>query len=169
MNPEPPIPGSIPAATVVGDRPEDTVMFSEMAQEAIDYLESFRWCHKVRELWFSGGVGGIVAVFCAEIDHDPEVDERLWTVVGDVPSAYMPLEVGASAKEVVEAYVELVEEWISAVEAGELAPDVFPLRSPKDSEHIAMLRNRLKSLTEFVIPNLMSGAEALPRSPPAKQ
>lgn len=61
-----------------------------MAQDAKEFLSSFTWCKEITELYFGCGIGGVIAVFLAQIiPSESTVDDWLWIVVGDVPPAYL--------------------------------------------------------------------------------
>ncbi len=82
----------IPVANIAGDDEQDTQLLRTMAEEAQTYLASFSWCKGIDDAHFAGGVGGIFAVFLFHIRPDrPEVDPWMWVVIGDIPSAYLPL------------------------------------------------------------------------------
>jgi hypothetical protein len=56
-----------PIGAIAGDNREDTRLLKRMADEAREYLLSFRWCKEISKGWFGWGVGGVCAVFFFEI------------------------------------------------------------------------------------------------------
>ena len=96
-----PIAGVVPVELITGDDDEDTALLRRMAQAAEAYLRSFSWCKEVSGSFFGGGVGGIIAVFLFNIrPARPAGGSWIWIIVGDIPSAYLPLEDAASPAEV---------------------------------------------------------------------
>jgi len=49
-----------------GDSKKDTLLLKEMADEACEFLLSFKWCRNIRRSWFGWGVGGVCAVFSSK-------------------------------------------------------------------------------------------------------
>jgi len=69
--------------------PDDVALLKDMAKEARQYLQSHDWCPPIRKLSLGYGVGGVVALFHAELAHAIDgTDDELWVAVGDLPSAY---------------------------------------------------------------------------------
>jgi hypothetical protein len=83
----------VPVAQMTGGDEEDTFLLREMLEQAEKYVHSFSWCDSVIRTYFAGGVGKVFAIFLVEINTPrPDVDRWEWIFVGDVPSAYLPLE-----------------------------------------------------------------------------
>jgi hypothetical protein len=98
-----PIAGVVPVELMTGEDDEDTALLRRMSQDAEAYLRSFSWCKEVSGSFFGGGVGGIIAVFLFNIrPARPAVGSWIWIIVGDIPSAYLPLEDAASPADGVE-------------------------------------------------------------------
>jgi hypothetical protein len=95
-----PVVGVVPVQNMTGDDEQDTMLLHQMSREAEAYLRSFSWCGEVRSSFFGGGVGGVFAVFLFNIRPTrPEVGPWIWIVVGDIPSAYLPIEDAKSPAE----------------------------------------------------------------------
>jgi hypothetical protein len=141
-----------PADQLRGDDAQDTALLKGMYHEARAYIESFRWCRRIRDAWFGFGVGGIVGLFLFNVEGDPEVDEWLWVVVGDLPSAYFVLDCSPSPRAALEVYCDLMSNWVRAVQAGTPLDEVFPVSAPADLDHAAMLESRLRFLRNSILP-----------------
>jgi hypothetical protein len=77
-------------ASIEGDDPEDTKLLREMAVEAHDFMSSHEWCKHLDSLHLAYGIGGVVAVFFAQMTpHSVDVDKCLWVIVGNLPPAYI--------------------------------------------------------------------------------
>ena len=87
------------------------------------------------------------------------MDEWLWVVVGDVPPAYLVTDDAATPAKALGIYIDLMEEWVDAVEAGEPVGDLIPVATADGYELIdetpanaAMLKSRLGYLREQIVP-----------------
>jgi hypothetical protein len=97
--------------------------------EARAFLLAQSWCRAVRALTLKKWIEGVLALFYAEIEPDPKsgADEAVWVVVGDLPPAYLDVLSVPTAREALEAYIALLEEWVEAVRAGEPIDELMPL------------------------------------------
>lgn len=144
----------VPADELRGDDEEDTALLRASLEEATAYLRGFEWCRGIREFYFGAGVGGIVAVFLFRIEPAPGVDQWLWVVVGDLPSAYLVTDRAPDPTAALRRYCELMGDWVASVRAGKGLEAVYPVAAPATLEHAAMLEGRLELLRSTVIPNL---------------
>jgi hypothetical protein len=95
----------------------------------------------------------VVAVFLFRIVPKQEgVDEWLWVVVGDLPSAYLVTDDNPTPASALEAYVAEMSAWVDAVENGRPVADLIPVNVPPTRENSQQLRNRLTFLSANVIP-----------------
>ncbi|MGA2850257.1 MAG: hypothetical protein ABSE46_14780 [Terracidiphilus sp.] len=126
-----------------------------MAEKAIQYVQSFRWCIEVHDRFFGDGYGGIVALFLLRVTirgvHEPE---WIWVVVGDIPSAYMEFDVAPSPQSALLRYIEGVEEWLAATEVERSSGDLIPIDVPPGDEFIEMLKTRMEVLRSSIFPHL---------------
>ena len=142
------------APDIKGDSDEDTELLLSMADDARAYLQGMKWCPSLRRLYLAFGIGGVVAVFLAELDpKSAHQDQFLWIVVGDLPSAYLVAE-SATPREALETYCALMADWIEAVELGRSLDEVFPVAANPTPEAAAQLRRRIKFLKERILPSL---------------
>ena len=152
---ESPISGVIPIDHILGEDAEDTRLLREMASKAHHYISRFSWCQSVREAYFGDGYGRIVAVFLFRIEPSrPEVDEWLWVVVGDLPSAYLVIDACKTPSQALERYIDVMSEWVKLAKKGRSSEDVVPVNAPATPESAEMLESRLKVLRETIVPAL---------------
>ena len=124
-----------------------------MASKAHRYISNFAWCRSVREVYFGDGYGGIVAVFFFHIEPSrPEVDEWLWVVVGDLPSAYLVTDNCKTPSQSLERYIDVMSEWVELAKEGRSSEDVIPVNAPATPESAKMLEGRLTVLREKIVP-----------------
>jgi hypothetical protein len=104
-------------------------------------------------MYFGAGLGGIVAVFLAELDQPASgVDEWLWVVVGDIPPAYLVVDECPTPIVALEAYVELMQQWVGLAHEGKQSDEVFPVNVLAAPENAEKLQKRLEALMTTVIP-----------------
>jgi len=151
-----PVAGVVPVERMAGDDEDDTALLRGMSKEAEAYLRSFSWCGNVFSSFFGGGVGGIFAVFLFNIHPSrPGVGSWIWIIVGDIPSAYLPLVDAKSPAEVFKTYMLGMTKWVELARQGRegTADDgVPPVNVPATPEWADKLEHRLHSLTLIVKP-----------------
>ncbi len=138
---------------IKGDDAEDTRLLRQMAKDAREYISSFSWCAEIHDTYFGGGVGGIFAVFLFHIRPGGRgVDPWIWIVVGDIPSAYLPLSDADSPREVFETYIAGMRRWVKLARNGKrdvvIPPDIPPVNVPPTPEWAERLKMRLDGLEE---------------------
>lgn len=142
-----------PARDLVGEDERDTELLRGLAVRARSYLEGFDWTKSVDELWFADGIGGVVAVFLADITPArATVDPTLLVVVGDLRSLYLGVEEAPTAVEALALYTDLADDWVKAAMEGEPLDGHLPVGMPATKEHIEMLRSRVVMLRQSIIP-----------------
>lgn len=142
-----------PSSNIQGDTPKDTRLLNGMLRKAKDYIGSFSWASEPKTVYFGGGIGGVLAVFLFEFSEPiAGSDTWLWVIVGDVPSAYLVVDVTPTPTLAIEEYCKLMEEWARAVEDGGSLDDVFPVAAAPTDEHAKMLRSRIRHIRKEVVP-----------------
>jgi hypothetical protein len=102
-----PVQDVVPVERMTGDDDEDTALLGEMLGQATKYIQSFSWCDSVVSAYFAAGVGNIFAIFLFRIaSRHADVDPWEWIFVGDVPSAYLPLQDANSKMQAFDTYIE---------------------------------------------------------------
>lgn len=148
--------GVIPVEKMTGDEPDDTAGLLKLRDNACRFLLSFSWCVSILETYIGDGVGGIVAVFLFRfLSARLDIDEWIWVVVGDLPSAYFATDDLKSPCEVLEAYIEHRNLWVRFAMQGKTPPaDVMPvydvLQTPEWGKE---LQTRLDILREHILPS----------------
>ena len=144
----------VSADRMSGDDEEDTELLKELQAEATAYIKHFKWRRGVKESFFGCGIGGVVAVFLFRVAGDPGVDEWLWVVAGDMPSAYFVTDRAPEPITALHVYCELMEQWVWAIQDGGDLTTVFPVAAQPTEEHAKMLESRIESLRINIIPVL---------------
>lgn len=148
-----PVKGVIPTDQLFGDDEEDTGLLQAMAHYAHDYIKKFAWCKSVKRSYFGDGVGAIVAVFLFHIEPaQPDVDEWLWVVVGDIPPAYLVIDDNTTPSLALQGYIDEMITWVKLARAGKSTSKAIPVNRPATKENALLLEGRLKAIEEMVLP-----------------
>lgn len=146
----------VPVESMSGDDEEDSTLLRSMLDDARNYLQSFPWCNSIVESYFAAGIGKIFAIFLFRIrTNNPKVPQWMWIVVGDIPSAYLPLEDCPSGGAVFRTYVDGMQRWVQSVREGrEITGDdsIPPVNVPATLEWAEDLAGRLKLLQKLIPP-----------------
>jgi hypothetical protein len=133
-----PVPDVVPVELMAGEDDTDTSLLQLMLEDARKYVLAFPWCESIVRSYFAGGVGEIFAVFLFNIfPARSDVGQWMWVVVGDIPSAYLPLEDCKSRREVFETYIDGMERWIELARerrGGTVEDGVPPVNVPATPE-----------------------------------
>ena len=141
-----------PVAEYSAEDEEDRRLFEEMLAEASTFLASFDWCDGIKEEYVGIAVPGVMGEFLFRISpSEPDVDEWLWVIVGDIPPAYITTEDSPNPASALDAYIGAMEEWVAAVKEGHPTDDLIPVNVTPDQEHAEMLATRLEFLDENVL------------------
>ena len=126
-----------------------------LSREAVDYLSSQKWCHKIIDGWFAVGWGYIMTAFFFRFDPIGEgVPDNVWIIVGDLPSAYIDAIDNTNGVMAVEAYVIEMQKWVDSVKLGTSIDNLIPVNVPPTKEFANMLEERLQILREeILLPN----------------
>jgi len=140
---------------IMGDSAEDTRLLRAMAKEAEAYIASFPWCPKIITQYLGYGIGGIVGIFYFEFATKISgTDDKLWVVVGDLPSAYLVAEPDDSPGRALQRYIDLMQDWTTAVLESDDLQAQFPVTAEPTEENAELLSKRLKFLRAEVLPNI---------------
>jgi hypothetical protein len=153
MPAELPVSGVVPISTMTGEDEDETTKLREMEARARAFLSSFPWCESIKELYFGTGIGDVFAIFFAHIRPSrAKVDEYLWVIVGDIPSAYLVTDDCQTPKEALEGYIGEMRKWVALAAKGQSTKDVIPVNLPSTPEWAETLRSRLDTLELQIIP-----------------
>ncbi|MDC3961311.1 hypothetical protein [Polyangium jinanense] len=140
-----------PTTEMRGEDDAETSELQVMLETARSYVTSFGWCDGIEEEFFGLGIGGIVGVFLFRIRPVGAIDEWLWVIAGDLPSAYLVTDRAASPTEALEVYCELMEDWIRVVRRGGDLRDAFPVLAEPNPTNADLLERRVVFLRNRII------------------
>lgn len=140
---------TLDSLSVLTETNEDDLVVLEHSQEATSYLLSHDWCSDISEGWLAISWGDILSLFLYRISSDyPEVDEFVWMVVGDIPPAYIDIESANQPDDVLRCYVDIMEDWVTAIELNNSVEECYPVEVPATKENASMLKSRLSLILE---------------------
>jgi hypothetical protein len=125
------------------------------SEEAIEYLSGFKWCREIysHEIYFD--MGDILSIFLFEIDNSQsKEDNKIWIIVGDLPSMYLDTYGASSTKEVLMNYVELSSAWINAILKNQSIEDCFPFEAESTKENAFLLESRIEFIRDSILVNI---------------
>ena len=158
-----PIRGVSPIDGIFHENHEERGLLRQMAREAEDYLQQFSWCKSVREAYFGGGYGGIVAVFLFRIVPSKSgIDEWVWVVMGDVPPACLAIERITTPSEALEHYIWEMTRWVHFAKRGRVPELGIPVDLDPNWKNAEALEDKLKVLRKAVLPAFQANEAGKP-------
>ena len=119
-----------------------------LAHRAEDFLLSHTWCREITGGYLAFSIADVIGVFLFDlVPSEPEVDDTLWVVTGDLPPAYLVTDDAASWQEALEAYVYEMRRWVNAVRNNESLDDIIPVNTEPIIKYADILERRLNFIT----------------------
>lgn len=102
------------------------VDFLKARQEARDSILFYNWCGGILEEYIGAHYPGVISIFLFKIvPKRSDVDDWIWSIVGDVPPAYLTCDICPDPAGALEGYIGEMQEWVEApLQAGPL-PTLF--------------------------------------------
>ena len=131
---------------------KDDVEIIKLEREAREYLLSYSWCDEILDGWLAVVFEEILCVFLYKISsNNIEVDEYIWTIVGDLPPAYIDVESADNPKDVLIGYVDIMSDWVKCVENGESIDECYPIEIEPNEKYAEMLKGRLQFISSELL------------------
>jgi hypothetical protein len=125
-------------------------------KEAETYLMGFKWCRTIKNSFLYTNIGYVLCIFLFEIDNTQSKDDNfLWIIVGDLPTMYLDVYGSKTTKEALEGYIELAEDWIYNIKAGQSVNNCYPFKAEPTLEMAELLEKR----TLFIKNQLLNNVE----------
>ena len=131
---------------------EDIRLLASDREKCHEYFGRQRWCSSVTESVVAYSVPRVVSLFLVTIVPRADTDAVLWSVVGDLPSAYFVTDATNGPAKALDVYTELMEDWASAVRDGGDLDEVFPVEAAASLENAALLEDRMRFLRSELVP-----------------
>lgn len=142
----------IPVEKVAETDPNDEYSIAAFARAAAAYLLRHKWCVRIKQGYLSNAWPGILGVFCFEIEPaSADVDESMWVIVGDLPSAHICND-NATGAAALKGYVCEMNRWVRAAYEGRPVDKLIPVNVPPTHEYAAMLESRLQFIRDEILP-----------------
>lgn len=142
----------VPVGSMSGEDIEETRLLFQMHTEAENYLKAFKWCGDVIESYLGIGVGGVIGIFLFHIRPiADDADEWIWIIVGDLPPAYISIEVAPNPATALDAYIGAMEEWVECVKQGKIIDGLIPVNVPASLANAKQLESRLTFLDREIL------------------
>src|SRR4051812_35145662 len=93
---------------------------TKLTDAATLFVEGFEWCERVIECVPHLEIGDVLGV--CKVDLVPasaNADSTVWSIVGDIPPAYIAFEPGDSWRDALRGYTYEMDRWVWAVRAGQ--------------------------------------------------
>ncbi len=126
----------------------------KLAVEATDYLNSFKWCDKIKQGYLCNAWGYRLGIFYFEIESLDQTINNIWIIVGDLPPAYIDTQYALSPTQALVRYVTLMEDWIEHVKKGKPVDECFPVHVEPIEKYADMLIQRTEKIKDYFIPEL---------------
>ena len=113
--------------------------------DAREYLESFDWCISMKKVWYDKdhGIYKKIGIFLFEIQPiNDTVDNFIWVIVGDLPSAYLDKSI-TTGHDALKVYCELMQEWVDNVKNGKSLNECYPVPVDPTFENADLLSKRI--------------------------
>jgi hypothetical protein len=135
-----------------GEDDQDDALCHQLFDSASAYIRSFGWCSSIKASYVGDCVGGIIALVLFQIEPaSADVDEWIWVVVGDLPSAYIA-PASPSPHDALEDYIEQMSKWVDAVRDQRPVADLIPVNTPPTRDWADALDQRLQFLRKEILP-----------------
>jgi hypothetical protein len=131
------------------------VDFSKARQEARNNILFYNWCGEILEEYIGAHYPGIISIFLFKIvPTRQDVDDWIWSIVGDVPPTYLTCDICPDPAGALEGYIGAMQEWVEAAAAGRSVADLVPVNVPASPENSKLLSSRLQFLDRRILPEL---------------
>src|ERR1035438_2912098 len=128
---------------------------ADLLAKSNEFLDGFKWARRTGTVWIGDCVPGVFGVFLVELSpSSPEIDQYLWTVVGDLPPAYISTRYARSPRAAMDGYIGEMSAWVEAVETGDPTDGLIPVNGAPTLANAAELTSRLEFLERGILPHL---------------
>jgi hypothetical protein len=133
-------------------RVEGREEMESLCKEAKNFLEYYDWCGEILETYMGMLYLGVVGVFLFKIaPTKKDVDEWIWVIVGDLPSAYLTVDECPNPATALDGYVGAMEEWVEAAQSGDSVAGLIPVNVAATKENAKNLKIRLSLLEKNIL------------------
>jgi len=125
---------------------------TDLEEAAVNFIRSFAWSGELLAMYEGFQEPDMLGVFLMQLrPAQPQVDEWLWVVVGDLPPAYLVADDNPTVARAVLGYADEMQRWVDAARAGAPVDDLIPVNVPPTAEFADKLSSRLAILRGTVL------------------
>ena len=129
----------------------------EYLKDAITFLNQHTWHEGFTNVYAGLVVEGIIGIYLFEIIHSrDDVDDFIWVITGDIPSAYITCEDAPNPACALDGYIGAMREWVKAVNSNQGIEDLIPVNVPPTKTWAEKLENRLNFLDKKILIDFQS-------------
>lgn len=137
------------------DLPFDYEYDNALLRSAEHYLENFSWNEGIKEKYIGYILAEKIGIFLFMIDKSrTDVDEWIWVIVGDIPPAYMTVDLCKTPAEALDGYIGAMEEWVDAAKNNKSVNELIPVNVTANPENAQLLETRLTFMDEHILPKI---------------
>jgi len=144
------------------DEPDEVLLLRPLVEDARRFLEGHSWCPGIAEGWLGYGIGKVIALLLFRLKQPIGVDEYLWVVTGDLPSAYFVTDGSPNPAQALETYCELMDDWANSILEGADLSDCFPVKAEPTEKHARLLLTRTAFIKRDILPEALLGPRKEP-------
>ena len=127
----------------------------DLVEESKKYLKSFSWCHEIKKGYLYTNIGRVFCIFLYEIINTSSPEDNFnWVVVGDIPPMYLDIFGAESTVQVISNYVELAQDWINQIRAGNSVDECYPFDVEPTIEFADLLEKKISFMKSTLIFNI---------------
>jgi hypothetical protein len=127
----------------------DRTLLSDLRSKLDRYLLEFRWVDEVQAVWWGTGVPPLVGVCLVRIVTASDVDDFLWVIVGDLPSAYLVLDDLPTPQDAALCYLDHMKHWVDGVRNGADLGECMPVDVDATTANALLLQKRIDLLGKW--------------------
>jgi hypothetical protein len=128
-----------------------------LLEKAGTFLQGFAWAKERKNIWVAHYIPGVFGLFLVELNThrgEPEIDQFIWVVVGDLPPAYLSSVYAKSPRRALDGYMGEMKAWVDAVENQKPVEDLIPVNGAPTLANARALQSRLAFLSREILPHL---------------
>lgn len=129
----------------------------EYLKDSITFLTLHTWHEGFTNVYAGLVIKGIIGIYLFEIIHSrDDVDDFVWVIAGDLPSAYITCEDAPNPACALDGYVGAMREWVNAVNSDRSIDNLIPVNVPPTKAWAEKLEKRLNFIDEKILIDFQS-------------
>lgn len=130
---------------------ENCESIEEFSERALSVIKSYHRIKSLEEIFIGDMHPGIIGICLFKIINTMDVEEWVWVVVGDIPTALFSTSAGVNPGQILDVYLGEMAEWCDAVHEGRSVEDLIPVNVEPTKEWADELYSRLEFIGERIL------------------